>query len=359
MAMALYDENGGYYTDSTRSIGRKGGDFYTSVSVGETFGRLLAAAAAKLWRNQQEPGTFFIIEQGAHDGQLAEDLLRGAREEDEEHFFPALRYVVIEPNEARHKLLRERLQAEGVQIVANVEEIPGCGQLSGLFLCNELIDALPVDRVRWRDGQWLEMRVGTKASAAIKASESPRFQWSEEKIADPSPLATEVARIDAEARGLPDGWCTEINLAMRDWIAEVAQVFAPNRGRWWIFDYGWEEEGYYAAHRRDGTLRCYRNHQASEDPFAAIGETDITAHVNFSRLRDWAGEQGLRPTADKVVDQHDFLTHAAVDWLKEIERTTTNGTPMSTRDQARVRQFQTLTHPGMMGRAFKLLELRS
>lgn len=353
--LALYDPQDGYYADPARKVGREGGDFYTSVSVGDTFGRLLAAAAARVWRDLGEPEIFAIVEQGAHDGQLARDFLRGAQAEDAEKFFPVLRYSVIEPNAARRESLAGRLAADNVEVVASAEDLPGRGEVSGLFLCNELIDALPVDRVRWRDGRWWEMRVAASGPSA----EDPRFEWTEREIAADSPLAAEVARIGAEARGLPDGWCTEINLAMRDWIGEVAGLFAPGRGRWWIFDYGWEEDDYYAAHRHEGTLRCYREHRASDDPFEAVGETDITAHVNFSRLRDWAREAGLEPTTAIVVDQHDFLTHAAVDWLKGIERSTADGTPMSAADQARVRQFQTLTHPGMMGRVFKVLDLRS
>jgi SAM-dependent MidA family methyltransferase len=355
MAMALYDTEDGYYADPSRQVGRKAGDFYTSVSVGETFGRLLAAAAEQVWRDLGEPPEFSIVEQGAHDGQLAIDFLRGAREQDAEKFFPSLRYSVIEPNAARRTRLSERLQTENVQIVARSEDLTDLGKASGLFLCNELIDALPVERVRWRDGQWWEMRV----TAAAEPAEKPRFAWMEREIAADSALAAEVTRIHAETRGLPDGWCTEINLAMRNWIGDVAGLFAPGRGRWWIFDYGWEEDDYYAPQRRDGTLRCYREHRASEDPFEAVGHTDITSHVNFSRLRDWACAAGLKPSTARVVDQHDFLTHAAVDWLKQIERSTADGVPMSATDQARVRQFQTLTHPGMMGRVFKLLDLRS
>ena len=356
MDLALYDPEDGYYSDPTREVGREGGDFYTSVSVGDTFGRLLAAVAARVWRDLGEPEDFAIVEQGAHDGQLARDFLLGARAEDEEKFSPSLRYSVIEPNAARRELLTGCLAAENVQVVACADDLPGRGEVSGLFLCNELIDALPVERVRWRDGQWWEMRV---AAASGSSEDNPQLEWSDRKITADSPLAVEVARIDAEARGLPAGWCTEISLAMRDWMQKVTGLFAPGRGRWWIFDYGWEEEDYYAPHRHEGTLRCYREHRASDDPFEAVGETDITAHVNFSRLRDWAREAGLEPISERVVDQHDFLTHAAVDWLKEIERSTTDGIPMSAADQARVRQFQTLTHPGMMGRVFKVLELRS
>jgi SAM-dependent MidA family methyltransferase len=350
MELALYDPTGGYYADPERRVGRQGGDFYTSVSVGDTFGRLLAAAAAKRWRQLGGPKQWIIVEQGAHDGQLAQDFLAGAQEEDGDAFFPCLRYVIIEPNATRRQLLTERLEMQNVVIVASANDVPDRGSAPGIFLCNELLDAFPVYRVCWREGRWWEMRV------AASSSQPTKLEWLERQIED-SALAAEATRINAQKRDLPDGWCTEINLAMHDWIREVAGLFAPGKGSWWIFDYGWEEDDYYAPTRRQGTLRCYRKHRADEDPFVAIGDTDITAHVNFSRLRDWAQQAGLKASQKQVIDQHDFLTHAAVDWLKEIERNTADGEPLSAKNQARVRQFQTLTHPGMMGRVFKILEL--
>ena len=57
-------------------IGRSG-DFFTAVSVGPLYGRLLAGLAEKTWRALGGPGDFTIIEQGAHDGQLMDDVARG------------------------------------------------------------------------------------------------------------------------------------------------------------------------------------------------------------------------------------------------------------------------------------------
>ena len=345
MELALYEPELGYYSDPARKVGRKGGDFYTSVSVGDTFGHLLAMAAQQCWRDLARPGKFALIEQGAHDGQLALDILGGADGLDHD-FAEALTYTVIEPRQAQREFLARRFAEAGreVEIIAEA----GKTRAAGIFVCNELVDALPVHRVRWTGGEWCEMRV--------TAGDDGEFEWLEAPIEKAVPLAAEVARIDVS--DFADGYTTEINLAAQSWLAGVSGLFATGQGRWWIIDYGHSGEEFFAPHRREGTLRCYREHRATDDPFAGPGETDITAPVDFSRLADWAGECGLRTMVEQgTVDQHDFLTRIAVDWLKELERGTVDGTPMSASDQARVRQFQTLTHPGMMGRVFKVLEL--
>jgi len=47
-------------------------------------------------------------------------------------------------------------------------------------------------------------------------------------------------------------------------------------------------------HRREGTLLCYRQHQADDDPYSAVGEKDITAHVDFTALQQAGEEAGLK-----------------------------------------------------------------
>jgi len=146
------------------------------------------------------------------------------------------------------------------------------------------------------------------------------------------------------------GYTTEINLAMREWVQSVSGLFEKGQGSWWVIDYGHREEDYYSPARREGTLCCYRNHRVSTDVFQGLGETDITAHVNFSRLADFAKQTGL--SSEPLQDQHDFLTRAAKPWLLAMEAA---GTSQGTNERKLLRQFQTLTHPGLMGRVFKVL----
>jgi SAM-dependent MidA family methyltransferase len=131
-------------------------------------------------------------------------------------------------------------------------------------------------------------------------------------------------------------------------MAGTAGLF--ERGLWWIIDYGHERADYYLPQRRTGTLRCYRDHRASEDPFAHPGGQDLTAHVDFTRVEEAAVRGGL--SRRRFTDQHHFLVDSARSWLLSLE-----GRVPDARTAKRLRQFQTLTHPSMMGQQFKVMEL--
>src|ERR1700709_2526411 len=95
MEQSLYHPEFGYYSSGQCAIGRQG-DYFTNVSVGPLFGRLLAAQFAEMWESLGRPGDFTIVEQGAHEGEFASDVLGEARERMPE-LFSALRYCGIAP----------------------------------------------------------------------------------------------------------------------------------------------------------------------------------------------------------------------------------------------------------------------
>ena len=74
MTAALYHPEFGYYASGRATIGREG-DFITSVSVGRLFGTLLARQFAEMWERMGRPAEFKLIEQGAHDGTLMQEVL--------------------------------------------------------------------------------------------------------------------------------------------------------------------------------------------------------------------------------------------------------------------------------------------
>lgn len=330
MGLCLYHPRHGYYADpASRRIGRAG-DFFTSVSVGDTFGRLLGHAV----ESRLEP-PFRLVEQGAHDGRLALDIVRGLAER---HPVAAIDYTIFEPDPDRRRSLEIHLAPETASLPIRVADTwPAAPAPAGLFLCNELLDALPCGRVRWENGVWRERRV------ALDRQET--LTWISAPI---GAFAPEVAAIDTSQ--LPDGYTTEVFPIYDAWIATARRWFGE-RGIWWIIDYGHEEEDFYAPGRIDGTLRAYREHRQIDDPFSDPGHTDLTADVNFSRLDRAAAAVGLRRNA--FTDQHHFLILAAAPWLRSIEA---GGAPALEKNRSRLRQFQTLTHPGLMGRAFKVAE---
>jgi len=346
--MALYDPELGYYaTPERREIGRDG-DFYTSVAVGDTFGMLLGHRIAQVFRDAGFGSeSFAIVEQGAHDGQLARDVL-AALDRDDPALAGMIRYRIVESRPQVRGALEAAFAVESR--VEVVDSLDAARSPAGVFVCNELLDAFPVRRFVRRNGAWRELGVRTLGERERDGSgpvpaRFPSFAWTE---GEPVPMVDLPVEL-VEASDLPEGYRTEYAPAIRDWVSEAASLF--ERGRWWIFDYGFESDDYFHPSRSEGTLRCYRDHEAHDDPFDAPGETDITAHVNFTHLRQWAGESGLE--ARPLTDQHHFLVESARPWLLRIER---EGIAAEPETAKRLRQFQTLTHPGLMGRQFRVAE---
>ena len=329
MDLALYQPRHGYYADPfQRQLGRKG-DFFTSVSVGDTFGRLLSHQIQKVWKKDFDAADdFVVVEQGAHNGQLARDILT--------HLDEKIEYRIIEPNEKIRT--QQGMMADQTGLGHRLNPVASVGDAQakhGIFLCNELLDAFPVHLLVFQNSQWKERCV---------AAADGKFFWQDE------PLPDELAPFTDEIGTVPDGYITEVCPAMRAWLCDCSELFSE-QGRWWIIDYGHESPDYFSPLRKEGTLRCFHQHQAHDDPFSNIGETDITAHVNLTHLIQWAGEAGLR--LEQLTDQHHFLTHAAKPWLLEVEK---NAGDMDEETAQQIRQFQTLTHPSMMGQKFKVLE---
>ena len=120
------------------AIGRKG-DYFTNVSVGPLFGQLMVAQFAEIWERLGKINNFVIVEQGAHDGQFARDVLESAQERTPE-FFEALRYRIIEP----FPILRERQSQTLEPFRDKVEWRSSLEPFVGVHFSNELLDAMPV-----------------------------------------------------------------------------------------------------------------------------------------------------------------------------------------------------------------------
>ncbi len=316
MELALYHPRWGYYS-GPRRIGR-GGDFYTAVSVGRCLGVLLARQARQTWEDLGRPPGFRIVEQGAHDGQLAKDLLEE---------WPEADYWIVEPREAFRAVQTERLGER-------VRQVTGVVQAGGgpcFFLANELLDAFPVERYRFgRDG-WEELRVGFERGNFVDwAKPVPRAEW-------------EALALPASA---PEGFVTEFCPGLRSWMEALSEAMLV--GRALLLDYGVLPEERFALERAGGSVRGYRDHRRTESIYESPGEIDLTAHVDFGRVALEAERAGFSKV--EIHDQGPYLARLAKPWLLEMERE-------NRVDLALVRQFQTLTHPGLMGRAFRVVVL--
>ena len=141
MEQALYHPEHGYYSSGQCAIGRQG-DYFTNVSVGPLFGRLLTAQFAEMWERLGETENFVIVEQGAHRGDFARDVLDAAAKY-RPNFFAALRYRIVEP----FPILQDRQSQTLAEFEDKMEwraSINSLDPFIGIHFSNELLDSMPV-----------------------------------------------------------------------------------------------------------------------------------------------------------------------------------------------------------------------
>jgi SAM-dependent MidA family methyltransferase len=337
MREALYHPRYGFYAAPDR-VGRKG-DFFTSVSVGSLFGELLAEWVIEQSRYFGRPDSFTIIEQGADAGNLCADILASIRDKDAD-FYACLTYQIIEPLDSLVEIQRTTLEASRVVDKVHWADSPHCVRHpAGVFLSNELVDSFPVQLVCFKDGRWMERRVGVSGMGSLEFDDSHRA---------PEPSLREIRRWK-----IPEieGYCAEIHLEATSWMRAVAATL--ERGVFLTVDYGYPAEVLYAPGRTAGTLQAYRNHRRSNDVLDVPGEQDLTAHVHFDLLVEEGRRVGLEPVSFQ--DQHHFLVEIARQgWLQGIEKAIQLN-PSDPLAAKKIRGFQSLMHPEMMGTTFRCL----
>jgi SAM-dependent MidA family methyltransferase len=337
MEQALYHPEYGYYTSARLRIGKQG-DYYTNVSVGHLYGQLLAAQLIEMWKLLGRPSCFTIVEQGAEDGQLAFDILSAVREESSEAG-DCIRYTILEPILTKQRQQQARLEPD---FLAKLRWLAGLADLEGVigaFISNELVDAMPVHIVDYRDGEWSELLVDWQDEEFCFVPgkvEGPELIQALEKL--PLPIAPPYR--------------TEVNLAAARWIRSVSAKL--EKGFVLVVDYGYPRDEYYKPERTTGTLSCYSRHRRSENPLERPGEIDITAHVDFTALAEAARQGSLE--VNGYTDQHHFMVGAAESRLLAIEKAVA-ADGLTPAHRAFLRPYQTLMHPGTMGMAFKFLLL--
>jgi SAM-dependent MidA family methyltransferase len=359
MEVALYQPKHGYYERDRTVVGQRG-DFYTSVSVGPLFGQMLGfqfaewldACGTRNAERGQPDAPLQIVEAGAHDGQLAEDILNWLARHRPDVLL-RIEYWILDPSLRRQEWQRGRLSrfAPHVRWFANWAEIQQAGGVTGIIFANELLDAFPVHRVAWSaaEQQWFEWGVRTAGDRFIW-TRLPALHLNVAALMHPSAA---LSNLDASLRAsawaslapvLPDGFILELNPFAEFWWELAARSL--RHGKLLTFDYGHTTGDVIHPDKPHGTLRAYRDHHQVDDILAAPGTQDITAHVNFAAITH-AGERAGLVTSE-LVGQGRYLTNIA-------QRTMQQTALFGEWHGERVRQFQTLSHPDHLGRSFSVL----
>jgi SAM-dependent MidA family methyltransferase len=257
MEAALYDEREGFY--ARPPVGEEG-HFVTSPHVSEAFGALIGRQVAQVWDLLRRPDPLDVVELGAGDGTLGQQVLNATRVVPELH--AAVRYIAVERSAgARSALRRAGLQAHG--------GLSDVAPVTGLILANELLDNLPFHRLRRREGPIVEVMVTTDDGRLVETE------------AEPTPEALAALRSE-----LPEGQERPVSPAALNLVREIAASLS--RGYCILFDYG------FAAGETPGPVHAYRRHRVSPDVLIDPGTRDVTAAVDLEAVAAEARQAGLQ-----------------------------------------------------------------
>jgi SAM-dependent MidA family methyltransferase len=290
------------------------------VSVGPLFGQLLAAQFSEIWERLGRANDFVIVEQGAHDGQFARDVLEFVQKQLPE-VFDALRYRIVEPFPILKERQRQSLEGFGDKVEWRQSPEP----FTGVHFSNELLDAMPVRLIS----------DGTEKFVALNGDE---FVFIEQPAHGMIFNQAALESIDQTAANLQRGYAIAI-------------------------DYGFLDE----PSERNAQVRAA--HRNLDSPFEQIGYADITMSVDWKSIIERAQANRLRVAG--FTDQHHFLTgifshfgrggspeSPGSDWGPVTDAKERPGFPSPLTDSRKSkRELQTLLHPEMLGRAFQVLAL--
>ena len=343
MELALYDVSYGYYMTKKvepglPSSGRIGwgGDYFTAPELSPILAKTLVRQILAIDDQLGHPAQFTFMEIGAGNGTFARDFIQECRMIASD-FFHRLSYQIVE--RSSHLQSRQAANLSGVggdwgeshlSWKSSIEEVDS-DSVTGVVFSNELVDALPVHRVRMADQRLHEICVAYKGGRFVECldhSLSPKL----------------IEYIETHKVALSEGQTSELHLAAERWMKHVARLL--HRGIVVTIDYGHTGSDYYRSDRKAGTFLCYYRHAISTDPYSRVGEQDMTAHVNFSALASVGTTSGL--------DLMGFTTMA--NWLIGL------GVEEIVRDQDQesedVRALAHLLRPHGMGTTFKVLAQR-
>ncbi len=321
MDLALYYPALGYYRSGLEKFGEKG-DFITAPETSDLFGFCLARQASQIIDENKN-----ILEFGAGSGVLAAQILF---ELGRLKCLPK-KYYILELSaelQQRQKDTISKTLPELIDRVVWLDELPK--GFSGVVIANEVLDAMPAKRVINNNNQFYELGVDYQ---------DDQFKW---KMFDQPYQGSEFLLPEQ----VTNNYTTELNLRAVAWIDTLYESL--DEALVLLIDYGMHRDEYFHEQRSEGTLRCYFQHKASDDPFVHIGEQDITTSVNFSDIADQAKKSGF--FINGYATQAMFLISLGIDEYLLAQSDTDKRITLA-------QQVKQLVLPSAMGESFKVLAL--
>ncbi|WP_128891231.1 class I SAM-dependent methyltransferase [Erythrobacter sp. HKB08] len=310
-------ESNAHYYNGRDPIGSPG-DFVTAPEISQMFGELIGLWLADMWIRAGRDEPVHYVELGPGRGTLAKDALRTAARyglEPRVHF--------VESSQALKDV--QLLAVPGAIWHDDLSTVPTEGPV--LIVANEFLDALPVRQLVRMENGWRERMVGL----------------ADDQLAFVAGGQSMDAAVPVEWRDAEVGTILETSPASAAIMFEVAGRLNDQGGAALFIDYG------HAEMTPGSTLQAVREHR-KVDPFAAPGEADLTALVDFATMARIAQSRGVRHLG--TVTQGDWLRALGI----ETRAKNLADTAPQYREEIEI-AMKRLTHPRQMGELFKVMGL--
>ncbi|GAA96371.1 uncharacterized protein L969DRAFT_91495 [Mixia osmundae IAM 14324] len=362
IAFCLSHPTLGYYTrlrqaETSAVIGRKG-DFVTSPEISQIFGELIAVWLLNQWQTQGSPARTRLVELGPGTGTLMQDILRTfssiktfASTLEEVHLVETSQYMIG----LQREKLQQLIEALGVKLHWHdrLDGIAPDPQVFTMAIAHEFFDALPVMLFeKLEDGLrevYVDFTDKEEASATfhLALSPSPTFtstMYSTQERFAKLPTGTRIELC-------PDALLIAAQLAKL--VSAHPTDTAPTPlieaklkagGAALIIDYG--DDHYFSD-----SLRGFRKHEVV-DCFTDPGNTDLTANVDFSWIRE-----SIQPyaTCSRTQTQRSFLLALGLGLrLERLLQTATDD-----RAEQMIASAERLVDTSGMGKQYKVVAITS
>lgn len=308
MAQCLYHPDHGYYTQS-KPLGSEG-DFTTAPEISQMFGELVGLSLAQAWLDRGAPAPFCLAELGPGSGQLMSDVLRATKSVPGFHTAMQLHLCEVNPN----------LKAQQASRLPNptwVADTTALPDVPLFLIANEFFDCLPINQYVARSNGWDE---------TIIAAQDGQLTFA----------LRPAGAVETELPNATEGAILELSPAANAIAQDIARIIAKQGGCALIFDYGGTGGG--------DTLQALQNH-SKVDPLHDVGQSDLTAHVNFAALRDAVTDvQTVGPEPQGAFLERLGITARAQQLAQNL-----SGDAL----ESHIAAHRRLTHPDEMGQLFK------
>jgi SAM-dependent MidA family methyltransferase len=320
MQVSLYNPEGGYYSSGTVEIGARTdeGHFLTFPETMQPyFGEAIARQIIQMWENMDFPENFDIVEMGAGNGTLARDILAYLRK-NSPSLFDRLKYNIIEisPALVQRQIDKIGKGMRGGRFLDKVEHIgiDDIDKIQGVFISNELPDAMPVHRVRLSDGRLQELYITLNREGNFIEV------WDDLSTDQIQVYIDQIYRLEGlnSVEELLKGIDIDIpvNLDAAKWYRRISD--ALDKGYILTIDYGfigtsikrWANFFGLIDISQNGGIRLYGMPPGQNNIYDYSGEVDITSDVYFPILK-YIGEQNNMNT-EGYISQRAFLKNLKV-----------------------------------------------